>query len=84
MAAEGCRAATLDRGHDLQLAEADVAGVGRAPSGAVVAEDIRDLQSWTGHDGRLLLRRLVRPGRSGVSRSSGLITARIVLVATRV
>jgi hypothetical protein len=59
-----------------------MAGVGRAPSGPVVAEDVRDLQSWTGHaryaGGSSLLT------RSGVSRSSGLITARIVLVATRV
>ena len=29
-----------------------MAGVGATPSGAVVAEDIRDLQSWTGHEGR--------------------------------
>jgi hypothetical protein len=38
------RAATLDRTHDLHLLEADVAAVGFAPSGTMVAEDIRDLQ----------------------------------------
>jgi len=31
------------------LIEADVLGIGATPSGAVVAEDIRDLQGWTGH-----------------------------------
>jgi hypothetical protein len=45
MAAERCRAATLDCTHDLHLLEADVAAVGFAPSGTVVAEDIRDLQT---------------------------------------
>jgi hypothetical protein len=29
-----------------------VAGIGFAPSGPVVAEDIRDLQHWTGHGRR--------------------------------
>jgi hypothetical protein len=28
-----------------------MAAVGVTPSGAVVAEDIRDLQDWTGHEG---------------------------------
>ena len=37
-------AAALDRTHHLHLLEADVAAVGFTPSGAVVAEDIRDLQ----------------------------------------
>ena len=49
MAAERRRAATLDRRHDLQLVEADMAGVGLTPCRSVVAEDIRDLQRWTGH-----------------------------------
>ncbi len=44
MAAKGCRAAGLDRRHCLELAEADMAGVGLTPSRPVVAEDIRDLQ----------------------------------------
>src|SRR3954464_8556668 len=50
VAAERRRAATLDRRHDLELAEAHMAGVGRAPGGPVVAEDVRDLQSGTGHE----------------------------------
>ena len=33
-----------------------MAAVGVTPSGAVVAEDIRDLQSWTPHDRRLCRR----------------------------
>src|SRR5438094_2857838 len=79
--AEGRRAAALDRRHHLQLAEADMAGVGLTPRRAVAAEDIR---SRTG--------RVMTAGRyaggsdlravSGVRRSSGLMTARITLVAT--
>ena len=53
------RAAALDGRHHLQLPEAHVAAIGLTPSGAVVAEDIRNLQSWTGHEGRRLLGRLV-------------------------
>ena len=49
MAAERRRATALDRTHDLELAKAHVAAVGIAPSGPVVAEDVRNLQSWTGH-----------------------------------
>ena len=49
MAAERRRAAVLDRTHDLHLAEAHMAGIGFAPRRPVVAEDIRDLQRWTGH-----------------------------------
>src|SRR5258705_13156619 len=50
MPAERRRAAALDRPHHLQLAEADVAGIGPAPRRAVAAEDVRDLQRWTRHD----------------------------------
>ncbi len=50
MAAEGRGAAALDGRHDLELAEAHVAGVGYTPGRAVGAEDIRDLQRWTRHD----------------------------------
>jgi hypothetical protein len=32
------------------LVEADVAAVGLAPSRTVVAEDVRDLQSWSNHN----------------------------------
>jgi len=65
MAAEGRRAAAFDRAHHLQLRMAEMAGVGTAPSGAVVAEDIRDLQGRTGHRRRRLRRRaLPRPQRA--------------------
>jgi len=47
MAAERRRAAVLDGRHHPHLAEADMTGVGSAPSGTVTAEDIRDLQRWT-------------------------------------
>ena len=36
-----------------------MAAIGLTPSGAVAAEDVRNLQSWTGHEGRGLLGRLV-------------------------
>ena len=49
MAAERRGAAALDGCHDFELAKADMAAIGLAPGGAVVAENIRDLQSWTGH-----------------------------------
>ena len=50
MTTESRRAAALDGRHHLQLAEAHMAGVGCAPCRAEVAEDIRNLQDWTGHD----------------------------------
>jgi hypothetical protein len=49
MATERRRAAALDRRHHLQLVEADVTGIGSTPRRSVIAEDIRDLQCWTGH-----------------------------------
>src|SRR6202795_2126068 len=62
MAAEGRRAAALDRAHHLELAEAHMAAVGATPSGPVIAEDVRDLQSWTGHGWRRLRRRVLQFG----------------------
>jgi len=60
-----------------------MASIGFTPSGPVVAEDVRNLQNWTGHP---------RPRYAGGSSflglrlrcSSGLMTARMVLVAMRV
>jgi hypothetical protein len=49
MTAERRRAAALDRRHHLQLVEADASGIGSTPRRPVIAEDIRDLQLWTGH-----------------------------------
>ena len=57
-AIENCRTAALDRRHHLQLAEADMAGVGSAPCRAMIAEDIRDLQCRTRHARRALSGRL--------------------------
>src|SRR5450756_2861833 len=65
-AIERHRAAALDRTHDLQLVEADVSGIGQTPRRPVVAEDIRDLQRWTGHGRGPLRRRLVFPALLGL------------------
>ena len=62
MATKFCRAAALDRTHHLHLVETDVAGIGRTPCRPMVTEYIRNLQSWTGHVRRRLLRRLVPLG----------------------
>ena len=51
VATEGRRAAALDRVHRLQLRKAHMAAVGAPPSDAVIAEDVRDFQSWKGTDG---------------------------------
>ena len=45
VAAERGRAAALDGRHHLQLVEAHVPAVGLTPSGAVIAENVRDLQT---------------------------------------
>jgi hypothetical protein len=82
MAAERRCAAALDRAHDLHLAKAHMASVGAPPRRPVVAEDIRDLQSWTGHVGRYAGGSSFFFGTSGVSLSSGLMTSRMMLVAT--
>ena len=82
MAAERRGAAALDGRHHFQLAKAHVAAVGVTPSGTVVAEDIRNLQSWTGHAPatcRGFLPRL----RGALSRSSGLSIEVMSPVATR-
>src|SRR5271170_8073791 len=38
MASEGCRAAALDRAHDLHLVEADVSGIGAPPRRSFAAD----------------------------------------------
>src|SRR4029077_14577351 len=58
MSAERRGAAALDRRHRLQLAEADMAGIGSAPCRSMIAEDIRDLQYRTRHARRALGGRL--------------------------
>ena len=49
--AKGCGAAALDGGHDLQLSDTDMTPIRFTPRGAMVAEDIRDLQRLASHDG---------------------------------
>jgi hypothetical protein len=44
--AEGPRSVALDRRHDLELAEAHMAGMGRTPSRSAAAEDVRHLDRW--------------------------------------
>ena len=82
VSAEGRGAAVLDGAHHLELEQADVTAVGMTPRGPVVAEDIRDLQSWTDHFGRYAGGSSFFFGTSGVSLSRGLMTSRMVLVAT--
>src|SRR5262245_17350459 len=95
--AERGRAAALDRAHHLQLVEADVPGIGRTPRRPMVAEDVRDLQSWSNHNRRrygaggssvsrcfVLCRCFVRLGRCALRRASGLSILAIIPVATRV
>ena len=80
--AESRRAAALDGAHHLHLGEAHVAGVGVTPSGTVVAEDVRDLQSRTSHDAGRYAGGFSVSDLGGTSRSSGLMTVRSTLVAT--
>ena len=88
--AERCRAAALDRTHHLQLIEAHMAAVGLAPSGTVVAEDVRDLQSWSNHNRRRYcaggssVSRFARLWCRALRRASGLSILEIIPVATRV
>jgi hypothetical protein len=90
MPAERRRATALDRTHHLQLIEADVSAVGLTPSRAVIAEDVRDLQSWSSHSrpcygtGCSSLSRLARLRRGALRPSSGLSILAIIPVATRV
>src|SRR6195256_5301498 len=71
MAAEGGRAALLDRRHHLELAEAYMLGIGSAPVGPVAMKDVRDLQPRAAHRGRarplvsVPPRKATRAGRAG-------------------
>jgi hypothetical protein len=53
VSAQRRRAAVLDGAHHLELEQAHVTAVGMTPRGPVVAEDVGDLHSWTGHVGPL-------------------------------
>ena len=90
MAAERHRTAALDRTHHLQLVEAHMAAVGLAPGGTVVAEDVRDLQSWSSHErrrycaGGFSVSRFARLRRGAFRPASGLSILEIIPIATRV
>jgi hypothetical protein len=84
MAAEGGRTAALDGRHHLELAEAHMPGIGLAPGDAMAMKDVGDLQSRAAHRRRARAPGLGLPAGSGASRSSGLVTLRIVVLATRV
>src|SRR6266566_160325 len=56
MAAEGSRAAALDGRHHLELAKAQMPGIGLAPGGAMVMKDVGDLQPRAAHSRRARLR----------------------------
>src|SRR4029077_4011985 len=83
------RATALDRTHHLQLREAHMPLIGLTPSRAVIAEDVRDLQSWSSHGrrrygaGGFLLSRFARLRRGALRPSRGLSTLAISPIATR-
>ena len=83
MPAERGRSALLDRRHDLELTQAHMPGIAPAPVGPVAMKDVgnpslgrRTAAGYASGRGR--------PSINGTSRSSGLVTARIVVLATRV
>jgi len=90
MPTERRRATALDRTHHLQLVEADVPAIGLTPSRAVIAEDVRDLQSWSNHNRRRYcaggssVSRFARLWCRALRRASGLSILAIIPVATRV
>ena len=78
MPAKGGSAAALNGGHHLQLRQVQMSGVVPAIRRAMGAEDIRNLQLWAGH----WVPTYPEPASLRASKSSGLVTSRIVLVAT--
>ena len=87
VASQRCGSAGLDGRHDLQLAEAEMAGMGRPKGGTMLAEDVGDLERGA-HGGQLPGPAPVSAVSPGARRarifSNGLVTVRTVLVATRV
>src|ERR1700745_725172 len=89
ISAERRRATALDRTHHLQLVETHLPAVGLTPSRTVIAENVRDLQSWSSHGRRRYgaggaVSRLARLRRGALRSSSGLSILEIIPVATRV
>ena len=89
MAAERRRATALDRTHHFQLLKAHMPLVGLTPRRAVIAEDVRDLQSWSSHGrrrygaGGSTLSRFARRRRGARRPSRGLSILAIIPIATR-
>src|SRR5260370_9498928 len=89
MPAERRRAAALDRTHHLQLVEAHMSAVGLTPGRTMVAENVRDLQSWSSHGRRRYgaggssSSRLARRRRGARRPSRGLSILAISPIATR-
>ena len=84
MPAERGRAALLDRRHDLELTQTHMAGIGPAPVGPMAMKNVGDLQPRAAHGRPATPRTAASPRFDDASRSSGLVTARIVILATRV
>ena len=84
MAAKHRRAAGLDRRHHLKLAEAHMAGIGPPPVGPMAMKDVCDLQPRAAGTAAGYASGRGLSSINGASRSSGLVTARIVVLATRV
>jgi hypothetical protein len=90
ISAERRRATALDRTHHLQLVEAHTPAVGVTPSRTVIAENVRDLESWSSHGrrrygaGGFSVSCLARLRRGTLRPSSGLSILEISPVATRV
>jgi hypothetical protein len=91
VAAERRGAAAFDGTHHLELVEAHMAAVGLTPRGTVVAEDVRDLQSWSNHERRRYgaggfcgvdVSRFTRLRRGAFRPSSGLSILEIIPIAT--
>ena len=59
-------------------------GIGLAPGGPMAVKDVCDLQPQAAHPPPGYTPGLGLPTGSGASRSSGLVTLRIVVLATRV
>src|SRR5215471_2630201 len=82
--------AACDCTHHLELVEAHMAAVGLTPSGTMIAEDVRDLQSWSNHNrrrygaGGFSVSRFARLRRGAFRPASGLSILEIIPVATRV
>ena len=89
MAAERRGTTALDRTDHLQLIEAHMSAVGLTPSRTVVAENVRDLQSWSSHGrrrygaGGSALSRFARRRRGALRPSRGLSILAISPIATR-